>query len=153
MRKQDRRLKASLLQGWGDYSSENPDGPPTFLRDASECPGPLQVSLTLYKSGKKPDPGEADLIDMARELGGSHGFGDLKGVTGGECAFGIYGTCIFASSEYPRAQFWYLSNGYDFILATHLCPEEPDPVEVREADEIVMALRTGPPEKPWWKLW
>lgn len=37
------RLEIKLVDGWGDYSHENPEGPPTYLRDRSEVPEPGEV--------------------------------------------------------------------------------------------------------------
>src|SRR5688572_30273383 len=60
------RLRVKLLPGWADYSDENPDGPPTFLRDTSASPGPLQVSCAWYESGAVPNPNDDDLIALAK---------------------------------------------------------------------------------------
>ena len=114
-------LKVKLLKGWADYSRENPDGPPTFLRDLSEVPGPLQISTWEYEGGEIPNPSEDDLKHMSVELGRKN-FGELVETSSGACTFGKMGTAVFHSGEYPRVQVWHLSNGKDFILATHICP-------------------------------
>src|SRR5207237_5537853 len=59
------RLQMHLLPDWSDHSHENPDGPPTYLRDTSEVPGPLQVSWAWYESGEVPNPSDEDLISLA----------------------------------------------------------------------------------------
>ena len=58
---------------------------------------------------------------------------------------GSYGSAVFRSAAYPRIQFWYLSNGRDFVLATHVCTVEPEATEVAEAQQIVgmLGLSTG----------
>jgi len=145
------RLKMRLPKRWVDYSNENPDGPPTYVRASSECPGPLQVSMMEYKSGVVPNPSEDDLRRMSIELGGQR-FGELIESWSGECEWGRMGTAVFRSGEWPRTQMWHLSNGKDLVLVTHIFPCEPDLEEVREAQEIVRWITLGP-NKPWWKFW
>jgi len=67
--------------------------------------------------------------------------------------FGKLGSTVYRSSEFPRSQVWYLSDGKDFIMVTHICGEEPDPQELVEVDQIVHMLTLGPPDKPRWKFW
>jgi hypothetical protein len=147
------RIKIELPEGWGDYTDQNPDGPPTYLRTASKVPGPLQISFGLYESGDIPDPSKEDLMDMARGLGLGHGWGDVISTASGECGFGRFGTAVFRSDEHDRIQVWYLCNGRDFIFATHICPEAPDPQEVEEADRIVKALTLEAKPKSRWRFW
>src|SRR6185295_4248103 len=125
------------LPGWIDVSKDNPDGPPTFLREASECPGPLQVSHAEYKGGVVPNPSEQDLIEMSRKFGRGTDtdFGDIVESSSGDCAFGKFGTTVYRSAEYPRSQVWELSNGRDFILVTHI--GGVDPQKMVEIDQIV----------------
>ena len=61
------------------------------------------------------------------------------------------GSAIFRHREFPRMQFWQLSNGRDFILVTYISPAEPDPQEVAEAQEIVDCLDLK--DRPWWRPW
>ena len=131
------RLKVYLQNGWSDHSEENPDGPPTFERDLSACPGALQFSYALYVSGEEPNPSTRDLIEMSIKLGAKHDAGKLVEAYSGPCAFGQFGTAVFHPAGGGRMQIWHLSNGRDFILATHVNVDEPDPVEVQEAQEIV----------------
>ena len=58
----------------------------------------------------------------------------------GACDLGTYGAAVFRSTDYPRIQFWYLSNGRDFVLATYVCTSEPEAAEVAEAQRIVGLL-------------
>lgn len=106
-----KKIKVQLTDGWSDYSKENPDGPSLFLRDDSESPAPLQVSLTEYVAGEIPNPSEHDLVKLSEKTGNERDFGDLIETNSGDCAMGKYGTAIFKSNEYPRMQVWYLSNG------------------------------------------
>lgn len=142
-------LNIKLPNGWSDY--DNPDGPPTYVRELSETPGPLQISWAEYKSGAIPNPSADDLKRMAEEFGEKHDFGELVESSSSPCAFGTLGTAVFRSSENPRIQMWHLSNGRDFIMVTHICPTKPDAVEVREAQEIVRTLTIA--KKPKWKFW
>lgn len=143
-------LKIKLLTGWSEHN--NPDGPPTYCRALSESPGALQVSWAEYKGGKPPNPSPAALIRMAQEFGQKDDdFGELVETSSGTCDFGTMGTAIFRSPEHPRIQLWFLSNGRDFIMVTHICTTVPDPIEVREAQEIVRMLKIG--KKSKWKFW
>jgi hypothetical protein len=76
----------------------------------------------------------------------------------GPCVFGNMGTAVFSSPEFPRFQAWYISNGRDFIIASHTCAQEPDPEEVAEVQFIVSEVTLGPeapapPKKSKWKFW
>ena len=143
------RLNIKLPKGWSNY--HNPDGPPTYCRDLSETPGPLQISWAEYKGGGLPNPSADDLKRMAEEFGQKHEFGELVESSSSPCEFGTMGTAVFHSTENPTIQMWHLSNGRDFIMVTHICPTEPDPIEVREAQEIVRTLTVG--RKSKWKFW
>jgi hypothetical protein len=145
------RLQIKLPKGWVDYSKENPDGPPTYLRDLSEEPGPLQISWAEYKGGAVPNPSPEDLQQMSRQMGEQSGYGRLVESASGSCDFGRMGTATYLSTD-QRVQLWHLSNGRDFIMVTHIGPESPDPDEVREVQEIVRTLTLGE-GKPKWKLW
>jgi hypothetical protein len=79
--------------------------------------------------------------------------GDVGESQSGGCAFGKFGTTVYRSAEFPRSQVWYLSDGKDFIMVTHICGEEPNPQELVEVDQIVHMLTLGPPDKPRWKFW
>jgi hypothetical protein len=148
-------IKITLLPGWIDVSKDVPDGPSTFLRELSECSGALQISLAEFKGGKVPNPSEQVLIKMSRGFGSGTdiNFGEVVESHSGDCAFGKFGTTVYRSQEFPRSQMWYLSNGMDFIMVTHVCSEDPDPQELIEVDQIVSMLTLGPPRKPWWKFW
>lgn len=146
------QLKISLLEGWSDYSHENPDGPLTFLRDYSEVPGPLQVSYAIYEGGDDPKFDKNALIELCREFGRNADFGELKKTACMTCVFGIMGTAVFRSQEFPRSQVWQLSNGQDLITVTHLCPETPEAKEVQEVQEIVKNISLAS-KKARWEFW
>ncbi len=145
-------IKVRLLPGWIDASKDNPHGPPTFVRESSKCSGALQVSQAEYVRGAVPNPSERDLIEMSRTFGMN--FGDIVESQSGGCKFGKFGMTVYRSAETPHSQVWYLSDGKDFIMVTHLCGgEEPDPQELIEVNQIVRMLTLGPPNKPWWRFW
>lgn len=145
-----KRLQITLPHGWADCSEEN-EGGPTYLRELSADPGPLQVSWAEYTGGKVPDPSADDLAEMSRDLGADQDFGELIECAGGACDFGRLGTAIFRSQE-QRVQIWHLSNGKDFITATHIGPRDPDPEELREVQEIVRTLNLAE-GKSKWRFW
>jgi hypothetical protein len=148
-------IKVKLLPGWIDASKDNPDGPASFLRESSKSSGAVQVSHAEYARGAVPNPSEQDLIVMSRAFGTGTdmNLGDVGKSQSGGCTFGKFGTTVYRSAEFPRSQVWYLSDGKDFIMVTHICGEEPDPQELVEVDQIVHMLTLGPPDKPQWKFW
>jgi hypothetical protein len=135
-----KRLQVRLLPNWAQ--ADNPDGPgATFCRTDSDESGSLQVSLYAeYTSGTVPNPSPDDLIELAQGHGQRHDVGELVGTDSGACDLGTFGTAMFRSAEWPRTQLWYLSNGRDFVLATHICAVEPEAAEVSEAQQIVGTL-------------
>ena len=143
-------IKAELPDGWSDHTFEDPSGPVTFLRDESNEPGVIQITLTLYEDGKIPNPSCEDLIKLSTKVGENMPAGDLIETSSGKCTFGIFGTAIFKSKEFPRTQIWYLSDGFNFILATHIFAGFPEPEEVDEAQRIVSSLYIA--KKPFWKF-
>jgi hypothetical protein len=50
---------------------------------------------------------------------------------------------------------WFISDGRDHIMATHICDYEPVSDEIAEAQQIASSLALGPeqPAKPKWKFW
>lgn len=142
-------IRAKLPRGWSDHSLENPDGPATFLRDISSEPSVLQVSFALQKAGEIPNPSREDLVKLANKTGEDMLLGNLIETSSGKCAFGIFGTAIFKSKQNPRTQIWYLSDGSNFILATHICVGDPQAEEVAEAQRIVSNLYIS--KRPFWK--
>ena len=138
------RLQVHLLPDWSDHSHENPDGPPTYLRDASDAPGPLQVSWAWYQSGEVPNPSHEDLISLAKGVQRSFDSPELVETGSGACALGRYGTAVFRCKDFGRVQAWYLSNGRDIITVTHIAGADVDPIEVREAQQIVRAVGHQP---------
>ena len=143
-------IKVELPEGWSDCSHDNPEGPPTFIRDISNIPGVFQVSLTLYKDGEIPNPSSEELIDLATRTGKSMPAGDLVETSSGKCKFGKFGTAIFQSIDFPLTQIWYLSDGLNFILATHIFSGSPEAGEVEEGQRIVDTISIS--KKSFWKF-
>jgi hypothetical protein len=151
------RLNIELPSTWAQESHS--DGPATFCREGGS--GAFQVSWAEYRGGKLPtDVTSESLKQMAERFGQQNGFGGMIESSGGECRYGMYGTGVFRSAEYPRIQVWFISDGRDHIMATHICAAEPERGEVAEAQQIAGSLALGPeqPPKPnsksWWdRLW
>jgi hypothetical protein len=136
----NKRLKVHLLPGWRQYEQQRPSAPSTFIRAERPC-GVLQVSVyAVYQRGPKPRPTEEQLIELAQGHAERHHAGELEEVQSGTCVIGTWGSAVFRSEDNPRIQVWYVSNGCDFILATYICPAEPDQDEVDEAQHIVSWL-------------
>jgi hypothetical protein len=90
---------------------------------------------------------------MCEAFGAEQAIGELVESYCGTCELGVFGTAVYRSSEYRRFQVWYLSNGTDFVFATHICPGEPDGEEVAEAQEILRRLTLVAKSMPRWRLW
>ena len=92
---------------------------------------------------------------MAAGFGQQNGFGEMIESSSGACRFGSFGTAVFRSVQHPRIQVWFISDGRDHIMATHICDREPESGEVAEVQQIASELALGPeqPAKPRWKFW
>ena len=132
------KLRIRLRTGW--RPADNP-AVPTYKREASSDSGALQFSVAQFRHGTVPNATEQTLVAMCENLTMKvRGRRDV--VTGsGPCELGMYGTMAVRGDFPVRFQAWVLSNGQDFILVTHTCGSEPDPEEIRQANEI--ALMTG----------
>jgi hypothetical protein len=135
------RLKIKLFDGW--RQADNTNGPSTFYHGQSDSP--LQISWGHYR-GQKPLPKySTDVLKTAAiRYGQKNGFGELVDSSGGSCAFGSFGTAIFHSATHPRIQVWFAIDEKDCIFGTFICSKEPDPAEVREAQDIMSLVTLGP---------
>jgi len=131
------RLTIKLFDAWRQAPSTN--GPASFYRGRSD--NPLQVSWAEYR-GQKPlrSVSTQELQDTAVRFGQQNGFGELVESSGGSCAFGSFGTATFHSAAHPRIQVWFVTDGRDHILGTHICSKDPDPAEVREVQQIMSTV-------------
>ncbi len=137
------RLQIQLPDNW--FLQPQTTGPVTLLRDAPDPAGSLQVSIYAeYTGGAIPAPTDQQLVDLAKKHGQRHGAGELVETNSGTCKLGMFGTAIFHDPEFPFIQFWYLSNGYDFVLATFVCEIQPGVSERKEAEQIVAAINLAP---------
>jgi hypothetical protein len=146
------RLKIQLPTTWSQV--DNPDGPATFCREDGS--GAFQVSWAEYGGGNLPTDVTADgLKQMAERFGQSNGFGEMTESSSGSCRYGMFGTGVFRSTEHSRIQVWFVSDGRDHIMATHICSEPPGESEIAEARQIAASLALGPehPPKLKWKFW
>jgi len=102
-----------------------------------------------------PDVTTAKLKDLATEFGQKKGFGEMLESSSGECRFGRFGSAVFSSVESPRIQIWFISDGRDHIMATHICDRNPEASEIAEAQQIADTLALGPdqPKKLNLKFW
>ena len=134
-------LQVTLPQGWEDISEENPEGPATFVRSGENATGVLQFSIqSVYESGPEPNPTSGDLIALSEHVARLQE-ADVMERYSGVCDLGTFGSVIGKSAELPKMQIWTLTNGRDFVLATFLCPEQPDAEEAAEAETIVKGVQ------------
>jgi len=134
------RLKLYLPDNWRDITSERPGGASTYARANSQNSGALQISCAWYRGGREPRPTDDALIELAKGTFGRVGDAKLLNSRSGACEIGRFGTATFESPRFPRLQSWYISNGLDFVIATHICAVVPEEAEVEEASHIVSRL-------------
>ena len=95
----------------------------------------------MIPHGTVPNATDQTLVAMCEKLtSGVLGRREVCSASGA-CDFGIYGTVAVQGDLPVRLQAWVVSNGTEFILITYTCGSDPDPEELREANEI--ALMTG----------
>jgi len=99
----------------------------------------FQVSWAEYQGGTIPDPTVEDLQKLSVDFGVSKRF-ELIESSHGLCDFGKFGTAGFRGGNLARALLWAISDGRNFIRATHICVTEPEAAEIEEADQIARAL-------------
>jgi hypothetical protein len=148
------RIQVKLLPDWSTLA--NPDGPPTYVRQTSEDSGAFQVSWAEYAGGRIPNPSSESLTQMCEDFGVKKQLGDVLERDAGVCDYGLFGSAVFRSEEAPRFQIWIISDGKNFIHATHICGGKIDPKEVEEAKQIATMLTLKEEvaaSKPWWKFW
>jgi hypothetical protein len=127
------RLCVTLSPGSVDASSENPSGPATFVRESEEPSGALQISLQgEYVRGPLPNPSPDQLIRFAEGIATKEPGAELRGRSSGECALGTYGTVLARITGCAWMQAWVMTNGRDFVLATHTSIDEPTESEVND---------------------
>lgn len=136
------RLKIQLPATWTQQNNQN--GPVTFCRQGSSSA--FQVSWAEYRGSGSPDATADTLVEMAICLGQEQRFGDNLETASGDCKFGTFGSAVFRGAGHPRIQIWFISNGRDHILATHICEREPRASEIAEVKQIVSSLALGPEE-------
>jgi len=146
------RLKIELFTNWTQH--QNQTSAATFYRQGSTSA--FQVSWAEYR-GKQPlrKISTDGLKQFAINFGQKNASGELIEASYGGCRFGNYGTAVFRSEKHPRIQIWIVTDGRDYILATHVCDRYPEPSEVAEVQQIARSLALGPeqPQKPKWKFW
>ncbi|HEX9513241.1 MAG TPA: hypothetical protein VF939_22275 [Puia sp.] len=101
MDKRLEKLRISFSDGWKNISHENPEGPPTFIKEASEEPGVLQISTAEYLGGEHPNPTFSDLIELSEKTGLNNQFGNIQNKETGNCKYGKYGFVEFARPNFP----------------------------------------------------
>ena len=136
------RLKIQLPAAWTQQN--NSKGPVTFCRRGSG--NAFQVSWAAYRGRESLDVTAETLVEMATNLGQEQRFGDRLETASGDCRFGTFGTAVFRGAGHPRIQIWFISNGRDHILATHICDRDPRASEIAEVKQIANSLALGPEE-------
>lgn len=141
-----KKLKVWLPDDWANISNQNPEGPLTLAWKNAASTGAFQVSTAQYTGGRKPQPSESDLTELAIGFGKQQKWGKLTSSRSGKCMMGAFGTAAFKRKWLtPRnapayCQVWFISNGLDFILATFIAMQEPHDQELADAQRIAEAI-------------
>jgi hypothetical protein len=137
-----RRLRVDLPGNWLDISATNPGGAPTYCRREGGGRGALQISLQAeWKGGSLPDPTPDRLLELAERIALHQSACSIEAQSTGTCAIGSFGSVVARTPECAHMQVWVLSDGRDFVLATHVAMESPPEAEVAEAARIVMGVQ------------
>ncbi len=140
----DKRLKSleiKLPDNWEDISADNPNGPPTFIDDTIDNSGVLQISTAEFLSGKMPNPGVADLIELSKNIGLKNEFGDLQNEISGKCDYGMFGYAQFSNSRFPYTSIWHITDGQNFIFATFICSTVPNQEHIDDVKDILTSIK------------
>ncbi|HEY4061265.1 MAG TPA: hypothetical protein VGM30_05170 [Puia sp.] len=137
------KLRIRFPEGWKDISIENPDGPPTFVKENVEESGILQISTAEYLTGKIPNPSLADLIDLSKNVGLKNEFGSLESEESGKCDYGTFGTAQFSRPDFPLISVWHLSDGKSFVFATFICTNFPDQKQIDEVKGVLISIKNN----------
>jgi hypothetical protein len=141
------RLLVKLPEGWTDVSAQLPEAGAMFIKGGKGATAALQVSYGLNPDA--PAEGEElmeeDLVEMAATADFGEDLGQVVEKYSGPSLFGKMGTAVYRGGKYQRVQVWFLSNGRDLIMATHMCAQEPTRELLDEAERIVgnLALLPG----------
>ena len=127
-----------LHPGWREVKT--PNAPTTYVRGAASDSGALQISLAQFGAGKLPNASEQLLVAICEKMASNVQGIKEKSSRSGSCDFGMYGTVVARGNSPSYFQVWVLSNVREFILVTHTCAKEPDPVEIVEANEIALKI-------------
>lgn len=141
-----KKLTIWLPDHWANVSHENPDGPLTMCWDDAAACGAFQLSTAEYKGGKEPRTSEPELVQFAVAFGERHGWGELISSCSGKCKMGSFGTAAFKPTEpIPPddpafSQVWFITNGWDFVLATFIAMQPPEQQELDDAHRIAEGI-------------
>ena len=133
------RLAVTLFRGWKSVDSPRDEYPYRFIGEAAEDYGVLDVAIGEYVRGKIPNPTYDMLIDLARR-GGREGFERLVETHSGDLKFGRFGSATFQSDTFKYIQFWFISNGLDFIIVEYHKWEAPSNRVLAELQQIVASM-------------
>ena len=134
-------FKIPFSKGWIDISNENPNGPPSFIKDLKDNPGVLQISHAEYLSGKLPNPSYDDLVELSKNIGQKNDFGEIVNKSSGDCNYGKYGFVEFKNKDFPFISVWHISDSKNFIFVTYICSVKPDPDEISEVYGILKNIK------------
>ena len=129
-------------EGWADVTeSLGVENAPITLALPNGV-GALQLSISRYVRGEKPNPSLDALVDMLREFATSQGFGAPDNVSTQLGRISIAAGSFSADGDFVRV--WYLSDGLDFAMVTYVCEVGREFSELETCEQIVSSLQFAP---------
>lgn len=100
--------------------------------------GALQFSVARYVKGTPGLPSAGDLLVMAEEFGVAHELGRPIDTTTLSSDLLLGAASFAAGGDFVRV--WYVSDGWNFALATYVCENGEEDKEVVECERIVRSV-------------
>jgi hypothetical protein len=132
------KLKLKLRPGWRPV--QIPNAPVTCVRGHDSDPNVLQVSVGRRKEETATNLSAEGLLRIGENSTAKVSGRIETSRASGTCEFGSFGTITVKGTVPAYMQVWVVANERDIILITHICKSQPHEREVKEANEIALAV-------------
>jgi hypothetical protein len=130
-------LELEAAVEWKDITDEG-DVPFTLAR-AIDGVGALQFSTAIYKSGPVPSPSLQDLSSLLEDFRRSQNLREPHDPEIESGNLSLVGSSFRSEGDFIRV--WYVSDGFNFVLATYVCEWGYQDKELAQCKEIVRSIR------------
>jgi hypothetical protein len=125
---------------WCDTTDEVDVADPPFTLTRVDGCGALQFTLGIYQSGRMPDPSPTTLLSMARDFGVARELTDPSSEVAESAGHLNVGAVSYRWSD-DFVRVWYISDGWNFAVATYTCGLGEESLELAGCERIVRTLR------------